>query len=177
MKKENGLTLLEMVFVLVLLSALIGATVFLYVVSLKSWDELGRRSETGGELHFALERVIRDVRKANAIQIANHALRFTLNECSGACTNNSYIYYLYHASDSWTPTYNQTTYQLRRADLTGGIDGIFTYGAGDLIAPGLKPPSADTTITNTGNVVKINLVGLDSNETVRVRGFIRPRNV
>jgi len=171
--RSTGLTLLEVVFALALVVFLVSAIMFVYVVALKASDLHGKRSDSRQKIQFALERVIRDVRLANAISVANHAVRFTVYE-SGS--NNSYIYYLYNASDVWPPAYNQTSYDLRRTSLSGGMSGTFTYGNGDLIATGLKPPAADTTMTSSGNVAQIKLVGLEGNETMTVSGYVRPRN-
>ena len=174
MKWRKGITLLEIVFVITLIVFLIEAVVSVYIVSLQGWDNLGHRSDLHEKLHFGLERVVRDVRQAEAISVANNALRFTLKE-SGV--DNSYIYYLYNASDSFPPAYNQSSYDMRRTALTGGIGGTFTYGNGELIVTGLKPPSTYTTITSSGNLALLKLVGQAKNDTLTVQGYVRPRNL
>jgi Tfp pilus assembly protein PilW len=174
MKLRNAFTLFEMVFTLVLISFLVSSVVFLYIVTIRGWDEVGHRTNIHEKLHFALEQVVRDVRNANAVSVANQALRFTLYEGG---TNNSYIYYLHNASDTWVPAYNQTSYDLRRAALTGGINGTFTYGSGTIIATELLPPTGSTTITSSGNIATLNLVGTEGGHSLSVRGNVRPRNV
>ena len=173
-KKRYGITLLEIIFALALVVLLTSSVAFVYTVVLRSWDQIGHRSDLHERLYFALERVIRDARTANALSVANHSLRFTVNE-NGA--DQSYIYYLYNSSDSWVPQYSQAAYDLMRTSLTGGIGGSFTYGSGEIVVKSLKPPSADTTITSSGNVVFINLVGKEKNDTMKVRGYVRPRNI
>ncbi len=171
---KKALTLLELVFSLSLVIFLVGSILFLYVVVMRGSSELRHRTGVGEKLYFALERVSRDARNANAISVANHALRFTVSEGG---SDTSYIYYLYNAADSWVPAYNQTSYDLRRAPLTGGINGTFTYGAGTLIASGLLPPAANSTITSSGNVAILKLVGSENNSTLTVRRSVLPRNV
>ncbi len=177
MSRQKGITLLEVLFTLSLIFILVSAIFLVYIAVLRGWDQLGRRNDLHEKLNFAVERIVRDVRNANAISVpaGTHSLRFTLNE-SG--TNNSYIYYLYNASDSWVPNFNQASYDLRRAGpLAGGINGTFTYGSGDLIITNLKPPSGNTSITISGNYAIVNLVSQSSTETLNVRGYVRPRNL
>ena len=167
------MTLLEIVFAITLIVFLVSTVSFVYIVSLRGWHSMGHHSDLHEKLHFGLERVVRDVRGAKALSVANHALRFTLYENG---SSNSYIYYLYNPSDSWVPAYGQASYDLRRADLTGGIGGTFTYGSGEIIVTDLKPPN-NTTITSSGNVALLTLVGQAGDETLTVRGYVRPRNV
>ena len=176
---HRGLTLLEIVFSLTLVVFLVGAIFFLYVVSLRGQNQVGGRNDVHEKLHFALERVVRDVREAKALSVANHALRFTLREIGA---DSSYIYYLYNASDSWVPSYNQPTYDLYRAPLTaaGGVgisDDTFTYGSGDVIATDLLPPSTNTSVTSSGNYGVIKLGAKEGDDILTVRGNVRPRNV
>ena len=178
---QTGLTLLEAIFALALVFLLIGAIFLVYLSLLQGWDQIGRRDDLREKLQFGLERVIRDVRHANAISVANHALRFTANE-SGS--DASYIYYLYNSSDVWPPNYNQASYDLRRVSLSGGLNGTFTYGSGDLILTALRPPN-NTTITTTDpytglsctHCAVIALAAQSSTETLNVRGYVRPRNI
>lgn len=170
--KKNGFTLLEIVFTLTLIVFLISSVLFIYIVVMRNSYNQGNRTDLHEKLHFALERVVRDVRNANAISVANNAIRFTLNE-SGS--DNSYIYYLYNISDVWPPAFNQTTYEMRRASLAGGINGTFTYGAGDLMTTGLRAPSYSS-ITNSGNVARIRLNASMGNDTLVISGYARPRN-
>lgn len=181
MKRRRGVSLLEMLFVISLITLLVGTMMFLYVIVLRGWDQYGKRTDLAEKLNFTLERMLRDVRKAKAITppapMNSHSIRFTLCEGSPTCTDNSYIYYLYHASNTWPPAFNQTSYELRRAPLSGGINGTFTYGAGDLIALGIKPPP-ETDISYSGTVVEIKkLAASDASETITVSGAVRPRNV
>lgn len=179
MRCQKGFTLLELVFTLTLVIFLVSAVFLVYLVSLRAWDHLGHRTDLHEKLHFALERIVRDVREAKDLSVADHAIRFTVRE-SG--TDNNYIDYLHNASDSWPPAYNQTVYDLRRASLTAagspGIgDDTFVYGSGDLMVTSLKPPTANTSMTRSGNHVIIKLVGKEEDDTLTIRGKVRPRNV
>lgn len=171
------MTLLEIIFTITLVTFLIGAISFVYIVSLRGWKNLGQHTDLHEKLHFGLERIIRDVRQANNLSVAGHALRFTVHE---AAVNNSYIYYLHNPSDC-PPAYtnNQAAYDLRRAGLAGGIFGAIPCGAGELIISGLKRPDGvnDTQITGAGNLAFLTLVGQDENETSVVRGHVHPRNI
>ena len=170
---KKGLTLLEMIFTLALISLLISSLIFLYTVVLRSSTQIGKSSDLEEKLSFGLEQIVRDVRNANAVKahVTYRTLRFTLG-------SQSYIYYLYNVNDAWPPNYNQSAYELRKAPVSGGIDGSFTYGAGDLIVTGLKPPNEtrfeQSSVTNVFTAI---LTGLDNEETYTVRGNIRPRNV
>ncbi len=172
---KKGLTLLEVIFAISLIFLLMSSIVFVYIVVLKGWSHTGERSDLQSQLSFSLERIVEDVRRANALSVSTHALRFTRYE-SGA--DQSYIYYLYNASDTWPPNYNQTAYELRRAALTGGIGGTFTYGGGDIIQTGIdSPQGAKTSITASGNYALVSLKATGAAETFQVRGYVRPRNI
>jgi Tfp pilus assembly protein PilW len=175
--RQNGLTLLELVFSLTLVVFLVFSIFLVYIVTLRGWDQIGHRTDLDEKLHFALERIVRDVREANDLVVADHAVRITERG-----TNNSYIYYLHNASDSWVPNYAQDTYDLRREALTaaGGAgigDDTFAYGNGDVIVTGLTPPSSGTNLTSSGNYAILKLVGKQEDDTMTVRGYVRPRNV
>lgn len=184
MKNHRGLTLLEVVFVMALLALIVGTAMFLYVTILKGWDQYGRRTDVRGKIQFALENMVRDARKANAINIPAQTNALCYTVCEGSpCANTSYLYYLYNASNSWTPapvSYNQTAYQLRKINLSNCASvtiNALTYGTGDLITSELNNA---TTITSSGNVAQINLIGTSLNgnlhEDIQVRGYVRPRN-
>lgn len=178
MKSQRGLTLLEVVFTVALIFFLVSSISLVYIVSLRGWANLGHRTDLDEKLHFGLERIIRDIRQANAINalsLENHTVRFTLNEGG---VDHSYIYYLHNPSDTWVPAYDQASYDLRRSPLSGGLNGTFIYGNGELIITGLKPPTS-TTITLSGapRVVAITLTGQEGEDTFKVRGYVHPRNL
>ncbi len=174
MKHHSGITVLEMLFVIVLVFFLMTSVTMIYIITLQGWGNLGHRSDLNKKLSFALDRISEEVAKATNLSAANHGLRFTLYE-SGA--NQSYIYYLYHASDTWPPAYTQSTYNLMRTTLTGEIGGTFTYGSGEIFATGITPPgSSQTSITVSGNVATLQLVGKEKNDTFVIRRSMCARN-
>ena len=129
--------------------------------------ELTRTSQQG------LEQAVRQLRLATSFaNDANDAIRFAVRE-SGS--SNSYILYLYHGSDSWPPSYNQSVYQLRQASLSGGINGTFTYGDGTLLMRQIKPPT-DSDLSVSGSVATLDLTLTRGDETYRLVERVKRRN-
>ena len=172
MRKQSGLTILELLFALVLVVFLVTSISMIYVITIKGWDNLGHRSDLHKKLIFGLERIGRDVSEAKDIAVSNQSLRFTLREAAG---DVSYIYYLHNASDSWPPNFNQASYNLMRTNLTGGINGTFTYGTGEIIVTNLKPP-AFTNMALSGDTATLTLTGQEKNDSITVRQAVCARN-
>lgn len=171
--RHKGLTLLEVLFVLSLVVLLTSSILMVYLVAMRGWNSVGEVSALAEEVNFASERLSRDVRRANAMSVASHSLRFTVTENG---SDQSYIYYLYHPSDSWVPRYDQELYQLRRAQLTGDLNGTFTYGDGEFILKGLRPPPNFTTVTGSSGLTTVHLVAKSGDEMYETRANIHPRN-
>ena len=124
---------------------------------------------------------MRDLRKAKAIQSSNDEIRFTIKDAfdpddpDSNDDDNNYIFYLYNASDSYPPIFNQSSYQLKKAELSGGIGGTFTYGSGRIILTEvLPPPTSDLSLS--GNIATIDLSITRRDETIRLRSQVKPRN-
>ena len=147
-KTTGGVTLVEVMVAMALTGVLMTATSFALKPVLLAWSSQQDRMELQQQSQHGLERAIRDLRQATELQgDANHAIRYTLRE-SGV--SNSYILYLYNAANSWPPAYNQSVYELRKAGLTGGINGTFTYGSGTLLMRDVQPPpTSDLTVSNS----------------------------
>lgn len=169
----KGFTLIEVLIVLVMLFTLISAATYGYIVVLETWGSQDASLEIREDLWQGVERMLRDLRPAKAINVANDAIRYTIRE-SGV--DNHYIFYLYHASDSWVPAYNQNVYQLRRTALSGGIGGTFTYGSGTIYIKEVKPPPTSD-LSASGNIITIDLTTSKYDETFRLLEKIRPRNL
>lgn len=165
--KKSGFTLLEVVFTITLIVFLIGTVLLVYIAVLRGSYHMGSRVDLHEKLHFALERMVRDLRPANAVSAENNAITFTRREND---VDTNYRYYLYNPMDSWPPAYNQDAYDLKRAAVTG-----FTYGSGDLIAAGLKPPS-HTTMSISEKVARIRLSAESGSDSLTISGYARPRN-
>ena len=170
---SNGVTLIELVISLLLFSVLMTAVAFSMNPILLAWSSQQDRMELQRQVQHGLEKAIRDLRVADALQNdANDAIRYTVRE-SG--TDNSYILYLYNASDSWPPAFNQTSYQLRKASLSGGISGTFTYGSGDLLMRDIQPPTTSD-LSVSGKVAILDLTLIRGDETFRLTERVKRRN-
>ena len=138
-----------------------------------TWTGQERRAGIDTELDRGIEEMVRDLRKAKQVQsTANYdEIRFRQG------TSSYSIYYLYNASDSYfpPPAFNQSTYQLKKETLSGGINGTFTYGSGQtMVNDVLPPPTSDLSFSS--NLVTIDLSAKRGDETIRSRTQVRPRN-
>ncbi len=171
---KKGLTLIELMITIVMFAILAGVTTYVFRAILLSWSSQETRAGIDINLDRGIEEVVRDLREAKAIQsVNNDEIRFTLYE-SG--TDNSYIYYLYNSSDSYPPGFNQSTYEIRRAALSGDISGTFTYGSGRLIIYDVVSPTTSD-LSLSGNIITIDLSITRGDETMRSRTEVRPRNL
>ncbi|MBI1953909.1 MAG: prepilin-type N-terminal cleavage/methylation domain-containing protein [Candidatus Omnitrophica bacterium] len=171
---DLGLTLIELLIALLLAGVLMTAAAMSLNPILLAWSSQMDRIELNRQLQHGLERAVRDLRGAtNLANDTNDAIRYTLRE-SGV--SNSYILYLYHADDTWPPAFNQTAYQLRKASLTGGINGTFTYGGGDLLMRDVQPPAAsDLSVSGSLATLDLTLVR-KTDETFRLVEKVKRRN-
>lgn len=175
MRTDNplGVTLIELVIALLLFAVLMTAAAFAMNPILLAWSSQQDRMGLQRQVQQGLEKALRDLRLANALQNdASDAIRYTVRE-SG--TNNSYILYLYNASDTWPPAFNQTSYQLRKASLSGGIGGTFTYGSGDLLMRDIQPP-ATSDLSVSGKSATLDLTLIQGDETFRLLERVKGRN-
>lgn len=173
---KKGFTLTELIVSVGLFALLAGVTAFVLRTILVSWDIQEKRSAIDINLDRGIEEMARDLRKAKQVQSAANydEIRF----CQGTTTTSCYIFYLYHANDAYVPppAFSQSSYQLKRAALTGDINGTFTYGSGDVIVNDLLPPPASD-LSLASNLVTIDLSAKRGDETIRSRTQVRPRNV
>lgn len=167
---NKGFTLLELMIVIVMLAILMASSAFIMRAILLSWSAQEARVGVNINLDRGIEETIRDVRGAKAVQSANDEVRFTLDN------GNYSIYYLFNASDTYPSLFNQNYYQLRKAALTGGINGTFSYGDGNIIITDiLPPPTSDISLSS--NVTTIDLSVRRGNETIRSRTQVKSRNL
>lgn len=170
---RRGVTLVELLISLVLFGALMTAAALSFQPVLLAWSSQQDRMEIQRQAVHGLERAVRDLRQATALQNdANDAVRFTLRE-SGV--SNSYILYLYNAADTWPPAFSQTTYQVRKAGLTGGINGTFTYGSGDLLLRDIRPPTTSD-LSVSGSLATLDLTLARFDESFRLIERVKRRN-
>ncbi len=169
----KGVTLIELMISILLFAMLMTASAFAINPVLLGWSSQQDRMEIQRSVQDGVEKATRDLRLAGTLQNdANHAIRFTVRE-SGV--QNSYIFYLYNAADAWPPAYNQTTYQLYKASLTGGINGTFTYGAGTLLIRNISPPPTSD-LSVSGSTATLDLTLSRGNETFHLAKEIKKRN-
>jgi hypothetical protein len=153
--------------VLVILAA---AMAYIFRAVLLSWSSQEKRAGIQVNLNRGMEEIARDLRKARQISAVNNdEIRFTPDKSS------YYIYYLYNLNDPYPSSFNQGAYELRKAALSGGISGTFTYGSGQIIISGVvAPPASD--LSFSASLVTIDLNVSRADETVRLRTQVKSRN-
>jgi hypothetical protein len=148
------------------------ALVITYVLRavLLSWSGQETRAGIDISLDRGVEEIVRDLREARQITSTNDEIRFTQD------LSSYYIYYFYNSNDTYPLTFNQTAYELRKAQLVGNISGNFTYGAGNItVIDVLPPPASDLSVS--GNLTTIEISINRKGETIRSRTQVRPRNL
>lgn len=168
---KKGLTLIELMIVIIMFVVLTGVTMYILRAILLSWASQETRTGIDISLDRGIEEITRDLRKARQANYThNGELRFTLD------LTNYHIYYLYNANDSYPPSFNQSLYQLRKAGLSAGMNGTFTYGSGDIkITDVLPPPVSNLSLSS--NLIILDLSVAGKSETIRSRTQVRPRNL
>jgi hypothetical protein len=166
-KQGRGFTLVETLIASIMVAAMIGALTLIFQVMAAGWSAHGGRIGTGVTLNRAVEDIARTLRSAKDVASQNPGfeIRFTVVENS---TDKFRIYYLYSQGDG--------LYQLRKADLSGGIGGAFTYGSGDIVARDILPPSVSN-LSCSGKVATIDLSMRRVNSTVRLATKVAARNI
>ncbi|MFH1645410.1 MAG: hypothetical protein ABIB11_03225, partial [Candidatus Omnitrophota bacterium] len=108
--KARALTLVELLLVSVMFTVMIAVSVFMFRVVALGWSFSEKRSKLSVVSGRALEEMVNDLREAMQVGFVNdEEVRFTPDE------SVFYIYYLYNANDSYPPSFNQQSYQLRKA--------------------------------------------------------------
>lgn len=171
MNLKKGLTLIELMIVIIMFVILTGVIVCVLRAVLLSWSSQETRAGVDISLDRGIEEVVRDLREGRQVNTVNNdEIRFTQD--LAAC----YIYYLYNAGDSYPSSFTQTSYQLKKATLTGGMSGTFAYGSGDIkITDVLPPPTSDLSLSS--NLITVDLSIKRGDETIRSRTQVRPRNL
>lgn len=169
-----GFTLIELMISIAMFAVLAITTTYLFRAVLLLWSSQEARGGININLDRGIEEIVRDLREATQIQSTAgfDEIRFKQG------TASYYIFYLYNANDTYAPppAFNQTSYQLKKASLTGGINGTFTYGSGEPIVNGVVPPlTSDLSLAS--NLVTIDLTVTRGDETIRSRSAVRPRNI
>jgi prepilin-type N-terminal cleavage/methylation domain-containing protein len=169
-RKRKGLTLIELMITVLLMVILTGSMVFVFITLIGQWSSGQYRAGIDIGLDRGIEEMVRDLREANQSQSSNKEIRFTKDGV------NFSIYYFYNAADRYPLTFNQDLYQVRKAVITPGISGNFTYGSGKIVLRDvLKPLTSDLSFNN--NTVNIDISVTRGNETIRSATQVRPRNL
>lgn len=168
---KRGLTLIELMMVIVLSVILTAVVVYILRAVLLSWSSQETRAGIDIGLDRGIEEMARDLREARQVQsVNNDEIRFTQDQ------STYYIYYLYNSADTYPPNFNQSLYEVRKTTLTGGIGGTFTYGSGNIIINDISPPPTSD-LSLSSNVITIDLSMKRADETIRSRTQVRPRNL
>jgi len=179
---KRGFTLLETLIVLMLLSVLVGVSGLLFVVSLRAWDAGLIRGGIREDVSYAMEKVVRDLKEmANGTlrQYSSIANTIEYREFLPDGGGDTYAFYLYNSADtSFDSSYTEDLYNLRKANITQGdnpASGEGTLILSDLVSPDATAPATDLTVS--GKQVTVDVVVQRSDETVRTRTKVRPRNL
>ncbi len=176
----RGFTLIEMIIVLFLLAMLSGVTGLVFLVSLRAWDSGYMRTGIREDISYATEKVVRDLKEMalrSLSQYSSIAHTVQYNDFAG----NTYVFYLYNADDSsFDSTYTESLYNLRKANTSQGDNPASGGGLlilRDLVSPDAAAPVTALTIDPNGTQVTLDFVVQRSDETVRTRTKVRPRNL
>jgi len=180
----RGFTLIEMLMVLLLSAILSGVTGLMFLVSLRAWDSGCIRAGIREDTSYAMEKVVRDLKEMALRSLYQYnpgggdvAHTVQYNDFAG----NTYVFYLYNADDSsFDSTYSESLYNLRKANTSQGDnpalgDGVLILR--DLVSPDAAAPATALSIDPNGTQVTIDFVVQRSDEIVRLRTKIRPRNL
>jgi prepilin-type N-terminal cleavage/methylation domain-containing protein len=179
---SRGFTLIETIIVLLLLAMLLGVAGFVFVVSLRAWDAGRIRGGIREDASYAMEKAVRDLKEMANGSLAqydpggggiDHTIQF--NDLDGS----TYVLYLYNPDDSsFDSTYSESFYDLRKANTSGGDDPASGDGVlilRDLVSPDATTPATALTISSAQ--VTLDFVVQRSDEIVRTRTKVRPRNL
>ena len=169
-KNIKAFTLIELLMVAAVMGLLLLAVGSIFQVVSQSWVTQDVRTGLDINLYKGMEIASIDLRDTSAVQSSNYEIRFTDDGF------NYYIYYLYNSADSYPPNFSKSSYQLRKATLTGGISGTFTYGSGQIIISNVLPPPVSD-LSFTGNVINLDISVKQNYETIRAKTEVHPRNV
>ncbi len=172
-RRSRGVSLLELILAVGLFSVLLIALFGVYRIIFISTTSVQDRMQLQRSAEHGLEKAIRDLRTAVALQNdPSNAIRYTLQQ---GAAQNSFILYLYNAADPFLPPYTQPTYELRQAPVAGAIGGAFVYGAGTLLVRDVQPPPASV-IQVAGTLATLDLSVTRGNETYRLVKQVRRRS-
>jgi hypothetical protein len=167
------MTLLELIGILFLVVLVLGTLTYTFLAILRATDEQQSRTESRAGLTLRLEEVVREIRPSKQMRLeGNHAVRYTLREGN---QDKNYILYLFNPNDTFPPAFNQDSYELRKAELTGGINGTFAYGDGSLFLKNIAPPPAST-VSFSSRQITFEYTAKVKSSQIKLRTSVRARN-
>ena len=179
---RQGFTLIETIIVLLLLAILLGATGFVFLVSMRAWDSGCIRGGIRVDAGYTMDKTVRDLKEiANGSlgQYSSIANTIEYREFQPDGTGDTYVLYLYNSADSTLDSsYTENLYNLHKANITDGDDPALGEGTlllRDLVSPDAAAPT--TALAISGNQVTVDFVLQRGSETVRLKTKIRPRNL
>ncbi len=176
----RGFALIEMLIVLFLLAMLSGVTGLVFLVSLRAWDSGYIRTGIREDVSYATEKVVRDL-KEMALRSLSHYSSIAHTVQYNDFAGNTYVFYLYNGNDSsFDSSYTESLYNVRKANITQGDNPASGGGVlilRDLVSPDTAAPAAALSIDPNGTQVTLDFVVQRSDEIVRIRTKVRPRNL
>ncbi len=173
---------METLIVFALLSVLLGVSAYLFTVSMRAWSTGGLHTEIREDMSYAIEKSVRALQEMGQGSLCQYDLgsgdiahTIQYDDLSG----NTYVLYLYNAADgTLDSTYSQSLYDLRKANIDGGDaptsgDGVLILR--DIVSPDAAAPA--TALTINTNQITLDFVVQRSDEIVRLRTKVRPRNL
>ena len=157
MKTDNrkGLTLVELIMVMAMMTILTATVCFVYNLHFKTWNEVYTRSLIRGHLSQALELMSDRLLQATSITaFTQNSITFTADLGGGS---NTYRLYLYNGS-------------------LLSAEGTITDGSGVVLAANILQPS-NPSFTMNGKVITINLTVQKGDQQVTMMTSVRPRNL
>jgi prepilin-type N-terminal cleavage/methylation domain-containing protein len=166
---KHGLTLIELICVLLLLSVLTLVLGRLSGFQLAVWEQGYERQSAQARMSQAMDRSLRSLRHAQSIDdFTESSISFSADLGAGI---RSYRIYLYHPDDGApNPPYTQTHYELRAAE------GDLTYGKGTVLNTGIKVSEGPVFVRNT-DLISIDLTAEYGDVTTRGRSHVQLRNL
>ena len=167
--KDAGLTILELLVVVILTGIIVIVIGQTYITGLEIWRDGYERSVARDQTSQALERITKALRQAKGIDdFSEGSIVFSADLGGG---DDSYRVYLYHPSDTEpNPPYTQGLYELRWAQ------GDVSYGQGAVLAKDIQQPLSAAFTFNNG-LVTVDLTNNLLDSSLRFRSNIQLRNL
>ncbi|MFH1783777.1 MAG: prepilin-type N-terminal cleavage/methylation domain-containing protein [bacterium] len=171
---NKGFTLLEVIIVAGMVSALIAIVSFMYVLGLESWGAGKTRIELRESLNQGIQTMVRDIRHAkDPTTVTDSVITITAVDFESGVTpppDATYRYYLYNSGDALpNPPYTASSYMLMQSKNTA------VYGAGRVLARDVAQP-ASAPFAESGNLVTISLSVAREGQTISIRTAVNRRN-